>query len=382
MAGDTARVAFAVTCGPASGTLRVAVQTTGSDIDPSGYDIVVDGGRDAAIDPAGLTLFTVPAGPHMVSLGGVNPNCTVADPLMRTAVVPVGGLASAEFAVQCATSSRAGRGHEIAFDSTDPVTEVTTVEVVNDDGSHMERLVPGIAYGHDTPAWSPDGSRFAFFAHPDEATTALVVAAADGSVEQQFPEPSPLQSSAAIAWAPDGRRLALDALEPGCASVRLVPLDGSPEQVQDIGCYSQDRLLDLDWSPDGHSLVVVPFFEADISPSFSFLELTDLDVPGSTLAPPDCGFREPTAAAWSPDGARLAVADGGIVLVDLSTGTCTRLSDEPTDDWPDWSPDGARIVFSSARDGKSEIYVMDADGSNQTRITRTVVSNRAPSWRP
>ena len=36
-----------------------------------------------------------------------------------------------------------------------------------------------------------------------------------------------------------------------------------------------------------------------------------------------------------------------------------------------WSPDGSRIAFTSARDGNFEIYVMDADGSNPTRLTNS-----------
>lgn len=36
---------------------------------------------------------------------------------------------------------------------------------------------------------------------------------------------------------------------------------------------------------------------------------------------------------------------------------------------PSWSSDGTKIVFQSNRDGFSEIYVMKADGSTQTRLT-------------
>jgi len=32
-------------------------------------------------------------------------------------------------------------------------------------------------------------------------------------------------------------------------------------------------------------------------------------------------------------------------------------------------PDGSKIAFGSNRDGNFEIYVMDADGSHQTRLT-------------
>src|SRR5205823_1094199 len=48
----------------------------------------------------------------------------------------------------------------------------------------------------------------------------------------------------------------------------------------------------------------------------------------------------------------------------------TRLTDNPaTDVSPSWSPDGTKIAFVSSRDGNPEIYVMSADGSGQTRLT-------------
>jgi Tol biopolymer transport system component len=39
------------------------------------------------------------------------------------------------------------------------------------------------------------------------------------------------------------------------------------------------------------------------------------------------------------------------------------------DDQPKWSPDGSKIVFMSGRDGNFEIYSMNADGTAQTRLT-------------
>ena len=54
---------------------------------------------------------------------------------------------------------------------------------------------------------------------------------------------------------------------------------------------------------------------------------------------------------------------------------------------PDWSPDGNQIVFSSSRDGNSEIYVMNADGTGQQNLTNTQgtdehLNNSPTNWSP
>lgn len=50
--------------------------------------------------------------------------------------------------------------------------------------------------------------------------------------------------------------------------------------------------------------------------------------------------------------------------------------------YPRWSPDGKRIVFQSTRDGNFEIYVMNADGSGQRRLTHQLEADRQPDWSP
>jgi Tol biopolymer transport system component len=52
-------------------------------------------------------------------------------------------------------------------------------------------------------------------------------------------------------------------------------------------------------------------------------------------------------------------------------------------EWPDWSPDGSKIAFHSDRDGNREIYVMNADGIGQTNLTNNSPAyDGAPSWSP
>ncbi|NJN67251.1 MAG: hypothetical protein HC884_11335, partial [Chloroflexaceae bacterium] len=62
----------------------------------------------------------------------------------------------------------------------------------------------------------------------------------------------------------------------------------------------------------------------------------------------------------------------------------TRLTTNEADDiQPAWSPDGTRLAFTSNRDGNGEIYVMYADGSEQTRLTTSDENNdEYPAWLP
>jgi TolB protein len=49
---------------------------------------------------------------------------------------------------------------------------------------------------------------------------------------------------------------------------------------------------------------------------------------------------------------------------------------------PSFSPDGSRITFESDRGGTQQIYVMNADGSNQARISFGKGRYSTPVWSP
>jgi TolB protein len=49
---------------------------------------------------------------------------------------------------------------------------------------------------------------------------------------------------------------------------------------------------------------------------------------------------------------------------------------------PAWSPDGAKIAFVSRRDGRSHVYVMNADGTGTRRLTSSAKDDDRPAWSP
>jgi TolB protein len=74
-----------------------------------------------------------------------------------------------------------------------------------------------------------------------------------------------------------------------------------------------------------------------------------------------------------------------IYTLDLSTGAVIGLTSgrDHRDENPRWSPDGRRIAFKSTRTGPNfDLYVMDADGGNITRVTDHTAHDHDPVWMP
>jgi Tol biopolymer transport system component len=103
-------------------------------------------------------------------------------------------------------------------------------------------------------------------------------------------------------------------------------------------------------------------------------------------------------AAWFPDGksvlaildkrdstpqiARVTVADGGVTVLKSLPGL-DAVSVLEGGRFPHLSPDGRLIAYSAATDSKDRhIYILAADGSNETEIVKTAGSNENPVWTP
>src|SRR5262245_12821229 len=93
------------------------------------------------------------------------------------------------------------------------------------------------------------------------------------------------------------------------------------------------------------------------------------------------GGAQDSQPTFSRDGSQIAFnRDYDIYVMDAAVSP-RRITNTANNSDPAWSPDNARIAFVSGRDGQSELYLMNPDGSNVVRLTHNVASGVGrPAW--
>jgi hypothetical protein len=247
------------------------------------------------------------------------------------------------------------------------------IYTINVDGSNLKRIADGM-----DPVWSPGGAgeaRIAFARWRDPR--GVWVVNADGSGERRVFDWSETRYPS---WSPGGDEIVFTRHTGGrearefCFRGRCFPIPATSFWKLGIvnaanGAFvepsaTSDVSRTPDWSPDGTSIV----YDGDRGLRIqsvdgkSFYDLTD-DV-------------KDTNPVWSPGGEQVAFTHRQhdhweIYVVDADGGNLTRLTDtpiKPNDEVgnsvsPAWSPSGDYIAFLTDRTGTWEIWVMRADGS-------------------
>ena len=227
------------------------------------------------------------------------------------------------------------------------------------------------------PRWSPDRRFLVFTTYRNRNTQDIdMIELATGKrwtlVAQGGLNITPVLS-------PDGNSLVYSSSHEGNAE--LYRLDTKTKAVQRLTTHAAGD-LSPSWSPSGRELA----FTSDRSggPQIFLMSADGSNVRRLTF---DGDYN--AAPVWSPRGNWIAyvcrtpkkeyklcvITPDGQKRLQLTTGL-------GVDDSPSWSPDGRHLVFSSTVEGKSQIYMINADGKDLERITFTGTHNSAPSWSP
>jgi Tol biopolymer transport system component len=195
------------------------------------------------------------------------------------------------------------------------------LEILNADGSSPRALTSNPTDGF--PRWSPDGKQVAYLSGSDGSVN--VVAATGGS---------PIRLDSALtwvppAWSPDSSEVAYTSYEDGPPSIYVAAADGS----------SIRGLVETGWPT-------------------------------------------PSTLQWSTDG-KIVYDANGHVYSDAAdgSGVPVQLTDSSSGN-PLLSRDGSRIAYTDLRNGRQELWIMNADGSGQRFVTGDAATYFGASWSP
>lgn len=206
------------------------------------------------------------------------------------------------------------------------------------DGFNIQQLTNS-AGNKSHPTWSPDGRYIAFVVEDSELGSDIYVMDADGNhlknltlgIKESVDYPE---------WSPDGSRIAYQAFSNGNWEIFVMTASGfKPQQLtRASGNHESEWSIQPSWSPDARRIV----------------------------------FASSRSGSWD------------IYIMDDHGAEVKALTqDSFYDVFPDWSPDGLLIAFSSNRDGGSlQIYMMNADGSGITLLTKMPADASEADWQP
>jgi Tol biopolymer transport system component len=251
-------------------------------------------------------------------------------------------------------------------------------------GEHgAEAPAPGVIRN---PAWSPDGKQLVYekFAYNTKQSQPLF--AKDQTFELRFSGEFPaISSTGKVALTPFGDVGALRITPFDKVALYLTDLDGTNRkqlfQQDGGGAFSPA------WSPDGQWIVFgygAIFNERETKPS----QLIEIRADGSEKRQLTSGTLNSGFPSWAPDGKRIVYRvwskeERSLQILNLEDGKSTKLT-TGSDNFPVWSPLGDRIGFTRDTGGTNsyEIFTIRPDGTDLKQLTHAPGNDAHCAWSP
>jgi Tol biopolymer transport system component len=304
---------------------------------------------------------------------------------------------------------------------------VSNIWTIKSDGSGATAItqLSGSAYpgGSSDPVWSPDGSKVVYSsaraldgsnaANNPNGTFNVWVMNAEGTGATPLTSlTTPFMDCYAPVWSPDGKKVAYfsaraldgsDTLSSNPRNIWVMNADGSNgAPVTRLTAFAADSSYPR-WSPDNTMLAFSSSRALDGSDAANGAEpytkniwVVKIDGTGAVpITNKTNVLGDNQAVLWFRTGSQLVFsgADGNIWTAHSDGSALTALTSlTNSSSYPsDWSPDGSKLAFVSTRaldgsdnlngQGSSNIWIMDADGSNPTALTKlTVVGAAGGVW--
>jgi Tol biopolymer transport system component len=250
-------------------------------------------------------------------------------------------------------------------------------------------------------SWSPDSRQIVLISSRHGGMKVHVMnadSASHGSDMRQLTFGSDEDDSPA--WSPDGKKIAFVSIRAGVSQIFVMNADGT--NLRQLTSGNAENIHPT-WAPDSQRILfnTTKFAGATASdgrdvPSDNKvigeqidkkMDLATIRVDGTELKRLTTGGGY-TYASFSPDGSsilhrRVDGAKSQIFVMNADGTNDHNISGENTlDGWPAWSNDGKRVVFSRRVNDRFQLFVMNRDGSGPLQLTDAAGEFVNPRWSP